>query len=208
MDKDRKMAREEVRNLPLKKRMETFWFYYKKHVIIGIIAFILIASEAVRCMNEIEYDIEVFMFTTNYVSDEKIYAVKEMLKEKAVDINENESVDVNIYPYSGDLNAQPMAETTTVGLMKLQAELVAADCPAYIVDGDYLDVILGFDEDLCDEVVDLAKAPQISEALEIGEGENLYWISMVDINGDKKDKDEMTQFDNARIITQKFLKNE
>ncbi len=201
MDIDRIKAKEEMKKQSKKNKIENFWFYYKKHVLIGLLVLIVIVSEVARFMNRIVYDLETSVYTQSLISEERLETVKEILKDAAIDVNENGSLDIEVYAYAGDISTEYLSQDTQAILSKLQAELVMGECPFYIVDEAYKDYILRMDKDLSDLIVDLSEVSLFKEKLKIQEGETLYWISMT-----KRNKKEESKFYNTDIIEEKLFK--
>lgn len=201
MDIDRIKAKEEMKKQSKKTKIENFWFYYKKHVLIGLFVLIVLVSEVTRFMNRIDYDLEGAIYTQSLISEERLGKVKEILKDTAIDVNENGTLDIEVYSYDGEIDKNHLSQDTQAVLSKLQAELVLGECPFYIVDEVYKDYILGMDENLSDLIVDLSEVPLFKEKLNLQEDETLYWVSMT-----KRNDKEENQFHNSDIVEEKLFK--
>ena len=202
MDRDRKKAKEQMKAQPIKTKIENFWFYYKKHVIIVIVLMAVLVSECVRCSRQIDYDLQISYYSKNVASQERIDSLKEILKNNAVDINDNDSVDVEVYAYAGDINSIDTAQDAQAAMLKLQAEVAMGECPFYIMDEFYKDYIIKMGEEILDMVVDLALVPEFKEKLDLKDGESLYWVS---VKPRKENSDQNSQFDNVDLIEEKIF---
>ena len=202
MDRDRKNAKEQMKAQPTKTKIENFWFYYKKHVIVAIVLLAVLVSECVRCSRQIDYDLQISYYSKNVASQERIDELKEILKNNAVDINDNDSVDVEVYAYAGDIQSIDTAQDAQASMLKLQAEVAMGECPFYIMDEFYKSYIEKIDEKILDMVVDLTLISEFKEKLDLKDGESLYWVSVKPL---KENSDKNSQFYNADLIEEKLF---
>lgn len=207
MDAERRKAKDEMKNLPFRKKWENFWFYYKIHVAVILCTVIVLGVSIAQCMNRIDYDLEVCMCTVFPVSESKVEAFSRILTDNIVDINDNDSVDADVVQLSGDITQESLDPMTQGVMTKLRTEIAAYTYPVYIVDEAYKDMLLESIEPAVNEMVDLSLSPVAIECFGLKEGEKLYWIELLDRDDLTGGSDKLTKFDNAARVTDYFNKN-
>ncbi|MBR5155447.1 MAG: hypothetical protein IKW62_03055 [Clostridia bacterium] len=203
MDAEAKRAREQMKKLPFKKKLENFWFYYRIHVFVAIFCVILLGGGMAKCAMQQEYDMSVSLYCTNPIDTKKINEIVKILEEHSIDINDNNSVDVNVITYVGDITLEVPEPQTQAIYVKLQAEIVSNACAGYIMDENYKNFVVEGYEGATDKVVDLSTIPEVKARLGLSEDEKLYWVSAVKtIEGDNS-----KQFVNGERVEKYFEEN-
>ena len=192
LDKQTAEARKMMKKLPLKEKLSNFWFYYKKHTIIGIIATIVISVSVADCVMRVEDDLSVSLFANYGVSQGDIDALKEIFKRYSYDIIENGSVDINIVSYTGDITQEIIDQTAQAAMMKMDLEIASNECPAYLVDEAYKKRMEGAYSDIIKDVIKINDIPKISEKLNLTE--NIYFVTMTEYKNAQKDKVLMAKY--------------
>ncbi len=200
MDAEAKRIKEQIKNLPFKERMSNYWNYYKVHFFVTIIGLVIFGTSVVQCATQIKYDMNVSMYSSTYIADERIAELTELLKEQCRDVTGDEAVNVSISTNVGDITSGKVDEMMQGIYMKLQAELAASTSAAFIMDENYKNFLVEAYEYPADDVVEISSIPQVRERLKIAEGEKLFWLPAFQ----HKDKDEPDQFDNAKLIKEYF----
>lgn len=181
MDKQSKEAKEQVKKLPLKKKLEHFWDYYKVHTLAVVIAVISIVTTAVQCARRIDYDLEVSAYTCYGLLEEDIALLTDVIRDQIYDINGNASVDIRILQNFTNIKDEgQLGETGQIVLQKLNAQLTVNECPGYIMDESYKDLILEGFPDGVKSAVKISEIPELKEKLSLVEGSSLYWVTMVE----------------------------
>ncbi len=195
MDAEGRRAREQMKKLPFKKKLENFWFYYRIHIFAVIFCLIIFGSAMVQCATQIKYDMAVSFYCINPVDTKKQNEIVKILEEQSIDINDNDSVDIRLNTYVGDITLEVPEPQTQAVYVKLQAEIVSNACAGYIMDEVYKDFVLEGYVSETDKVIDLSTIPEVKERLKLAEDEKLYWLSAVQktehkqfINGDRIEK--------------------
>ncbi len=195
MDTEAKRAREQMKKLPFKKKIENFWFYYRIHIFVAIVCIILFGGAVAQCAMQPQYDMSVSLYCINPVDPERQNAIVKMLEECSEDINNDGEVKINTPAYVGDITLEvPEAETQAI-YVKLQAEIISNACAGYIMDEAYKNFVVEGYEGETDNIIDLSTIPEIKERLKLSEGEKLYWLSAVQ-------KTEHKQFINRDRVVQ------
>lgn len=209
MDNDRRRAKEQMKALPFKEKLKNFWYYYKIHTIVLIFAVIVFGWSAVRCSSRIDYDLEVSFYSSRYVSDESLAAFDEFLKSKIEDANQNGSVDAKVYLYNADIEAEYLDQDAQTVITRLQAEFAAGECQAYIVDEAFKNYILNVfgDMEVVEKITDITDEEIIKQTLKPADDVKLYWISIVEYDTHKDDKEIAAERKNAEIIESYFDEN-
>ncbi len=193
MDKQRAEAKKMAKELPFKERVKHFWEYYKTQTLLGIFAFVVLAITAVQCAQQIDYDLEISLYTSKGLLQEKADFLEQTIKEQSYDINENGVVDIGVFQSFADIsNPDVYDEKVEAVLSKLQAELSSNRWPAYIVDEYYKEILLKAFPDGVKTSVEISQIPEIKEELKLGDDEKLYFVVLPEYEG-KEDGDELVK---------------
>lgn len=195
MDKQAKEAREQMKQLSGKEKWTNFWYYYRVHVIVSVIAVILIAYTAVECANRIDYDMQISYYSSVPVSDDAVNKLTELLKKNVEDINANGSTDVFIASCFADPEQQ--SEQTQATLMKLSAELAAGDSMAYLADEVYYKRFSSSYSDCFESFTDLSDKKEIKEMFDLKDGQKLYFAVKALYEKEKDNSKKIAAHDNA-----------
>ena len=71
-----------------------YWFYYKWHIIIGLVMIIGIVICTVQCANKVDPDYYMVLFSDTFVSDEDLGGVTDKFAEFAIDKNEDGEIRI------------------------------------------------------------------------------------------------------------------
>jgi hypothetical protein len=195
-----------MRQLPLKEKCKNFWFYYKVHLIVGVLAFIAIWITAVECANRVDYDVSVSYYNINGVTQDKVDALAQLLKEQSEDINGNGTVDVQVTQSYADITRTEFVDQMIVAVMqRLQAEIYANSCPAYIVDEAFRDRLLNVYPEIIDQVIELSANDEVKERLKLTD-EKLYLVTVVEYDGSKGNMKLMAIYEQVRSWAEYFKK--
>lgn len=192
MDTDRQRAKEQMKALPFKEKMANFWFYYKIHIIVISAAAIVLGYSAVQCSRRIDYDLDISFYNSYYIEDEKIEKLNMFLKDNIKDTNQNGSVDARAYLYTAQIDGEFLDQNAQAVIARLQTELASGECQAYIMDEafkKYTESVFG-NMEVIEKVIEIESVPEIKNALELADGEKLYWISVFGYDK-QKDKPEI-----------------
>lgn len=206
MDAEAKRAREEMKKLPFKKKLENFWFYYRIHVIVALVMVLVFGTSVVQCIRRVDYDLTVSYYGCEQVDTGVMLELEKFLDENCEDINGNGSVDTVLNTYVGDVTLEVQSPETMGILVKIQAEIVGGTCAAFIVDEEYKEFITQGYEGAIDKVYDLSAVPELGERIKTADGGKLYWLSVVESADSKAASDDPDQFDAADKL-EKRLEN-
>ena len=90
-------------------------------------------------------------------------------------------------------------------LTKLEAELSANNCPGYIMDKSYRDLVLAVFPEGVKNTVEISKIPEIREKLKLGDEKELYWISMVEYEKSKDDEKLLKKYELVQKLEDYFI---
>lgn len=120
-----------------KKKLANFWYYYKIHTIVAVIAVICVAFMVKQCADRIKPDMEVTIISSSVVlSDQKVSDIENMLSKYTDDIN-NDGRKVVSCTYL-NMNQNQDAQMLYALQAKLMAEIAGSDTALYITDDTYL----------------------------------------------------------------------
>ncbi|MBR2453259.1 MAG: hypothetical protein IKB32_04365 [Clostridia bacterium] len=204
MDKQRREAREAVKNLPFKEKIKHFWYYYKTHTICIAFAVILIVTTTVQCMRQTKYDMNIAYYSVRHVEKPQLDALTDLLETVAEDTNENGSVDVFISFLSGDITTELLDQYAQMGLQKMQVEVATDEYQSFILDRAYLDTMERLYSDVIGSVLKISDVPKIKEAIGLPDGEELYLVTTKMFDRAKDDDTKVKEHKNAVVIKEYF----
>jgi len=208
MDKQRRDAKELVKNLPLKDKIKHFWYYYKVHIISITLAAILIITTTVQCMRQIKYDMNVSYYSIRYVENTNLDAFCDILEEATEDINNNGSVDVYLSFFSGDITTKLLDQNGQIGYQKIQVELASDEYQSYILDEAYLEMFTRLYPDAVETVTEIGNIPDVKETLGLFDNEKLYLVTTPLFERSKDDEEKLLERKNALNIKEFFEKKQ
>jgi hypothetical protein len=201
LDAERRKAKEEMKKVPFRKKMENFWFYYKIHTIAAVCTIIVLGISLAQCINRIDYDLTVSMYTVAPVNPDSTDELSKIFAEHCLDINGNDSVDVSIVANSGDITQEAMDPVTQGVLTKMRTETMTYVQPAYIMDEAYKNIAWDSIEEAVVAIAEMNLVPEVCEQFNLKEGQKLYWIEFLDRDELKNKDSRLNVFDNAKRIT-------
>lgn len=120
-----------------KKKCANFWYYYKIHTIVAVIAIICVAFTVKQCASRVSPDMTVIIATkTANLSDDQLSSIETMLSKYTADVNGDGKKVVSVENfYVGDDQNDKISYT-------IQAKLIASissdkDSAIYIIDDSY-----------------------------------------------------------------------
>lgn len=119
-----------------KKKWENYWYYYKIHTIVAIVAIIVLAFLIKQCTDRIEPDMSVTIVTNNVtLSQERIDDIEKMLSKYTSDVNKDgrKYVEVDYINLNQNQDAQVVYAMQT----KLMAQIAGSNTALYITDDKY-----------------------------------------------------------------------
>lgn len=205
MDKQAREAREQTKALSGKAKWENFWFYYKKHVLIGIFTIVVVVFSVVQCSTRTDYDLSVSFYSSIGTSSDGINQLEEIMKAVIDDTNNNKKIDIGIALYSANFKEIDDVEQMQAVQAKLMVEMAAGEAMGYIFDETYKQMALNQYADMGDTILEISEIPEIKKMLSLGEGEKLYWFTKNIYETEKEDKEKLAEHDNAVKIEKMFI---
>lgn len=195
MDKQAQKAKEQRKALSFKEKIENFWYYHKTHLIIGVVVVSLFIYTSIEFHNMTENDISIAYYSSSPISEEGVEEFKALLKTGVEDINASGTIDVGIIAAYAD----PMREDdqTRATMMRLQAELMAGEHSAYIVDGAYKKIIEENFAEVIESTLEITRIPEAKATLRYDEGNELFWITRRVYEQEMKDEMVVKRHQNA-----------
>jgi len=204
MDKQAREAREQMKQLGKKDKWVNFWYYYRTHVVVAVIAVILIVFTAVECAKRIDYDLNISYYSAMPISEEAVNKLTEELKKNVEDINFNGQTDVFIASCFAD--PEQVSEQTQAVMMKLSAELAAGDAMGYLVDETYLEILNKAYAECFGEIILISDIPEIRDIMGISEEHKLYWATKMLYENEKDDEKKALAHENA-VKAEEYFKS-
>lgn len=117
-----------------KEWWKNFWFYYKWHLLIGVIVIVAITATAVDMANRVHPDIYI-LFSGDYTLTEEDTAIlKERVEETITDVNGDGEIIANFIQIPLKLNSENVDETTAASTAQMQHQFVTGDQHIYVLD--------------------------------------------------------------------------
>lgn len=207
MDKDRAEAKKMAKELPFKERVKYFWEYYKVHTMLALFFAVVLTITAVQCAQQIDYDLEVSVYTNKGLLQENVDFLTGTITEQSYDINDNGVVDIGVFQNFADIsNPDVYDEKVEAVLSKFQAELAANSSPVYILDEDYKEMLLKVFPEGVKALIDISQIPEIKEELKLGDDDSLYFVVLPEYEGKKDDEELQKKYQLAEKL-EKYFEN-
>lgn len=205
MDKDRAEAKKMAKELPFKERVKYFWEYYKVHTMLALFFAVVLTITAVQCAQQIDYDLEVSVYTNKGLLQENVDFLTGTITEQSYDINDNGVVDIGVFQNFADIsNPDVYDEKVEAVLSKFQAELAANSSPVYILDEDYKEMLLKVFPEGVKALIDISQIPEIKEELKLGDDDSLYFVVLPEYEGKKDDEELQKKYQLAEKLERYF----
>lgn len=86
-----------------------FWYYYKKHVLAGVLVLICIVATVISCARKVNYDLEMYCFDSGAIQPDALEAISADFESVIVDADKKDGKNVFCW------NIPLVAENKTVG---------------------------------------------------------------------------------------------
>lgn len=117
-----------------KEWWKNFWFYYKWHLIIGVIAIVLVVGTIIDKAKQVKPDIHI-LFSGDYtLTTEDEATLKERFEASITDINGDGKVFARILYIPFSMEKSKFDESTGPANQQIQAQFVTGDQHIYILD--------------------------------------------------------------------------
>ncbi len=204
MDSEGRRVKEMIKGLPLKERAKHFWYYYRTHVIAITIGAVVVAWGTAQCINKPKYDLDIAYYTTRGVEQGTVDAFAESLKPLVKDIDGNESVDIFIPLYMGDITGKMIDQQAQAMLSKIPLELAADEFFLYILDKPFMEYMERVYPEAIENKILLSDIPEAAEVLKIYKGEEVYLMKVAAAERINKDEKKVAERDNALSVEAYF----
>ena len=202
MDKQAREAKESLKQLPMKKKIENFWYYYRWALLGGIFVVIVLVFTITECAKQIPEDLTVSYYSETGISQEVVSKMQQLFGACIEDVDGDLQRYVSLAPVAGKINAQD--EQSVAVQMKLQVELAGGTAQAYVFDQGYYDQISKNFPEIVEYTYDMTQNQQVKEMLGLGD-EPLYFVVRVLYENEKGDAAKESLHENAmkvyRVLT-------
>ena len=204
MDRDRKAAKEMIKNFTFKQKVEHFWYYYGKYTIIGIFALAFVIYTRVDCMMQVNYDLNIAYYTCSRVNKEGADALADSLEPIINDISGNKKTDVQIVVTEANITKDGYDEMVEATLTKIPVEMSVGEFQMYLLDEHYLEFFNKSFEGFVQSSLLISDIPEIRESLGVPEGEKLYLIICTEYEHSKDNEIKIAERENAALVMEYF----
>lgn len=128
------------------KKLQNFWFYYKKHLLVGLAAVLVLAYLGIQKISTPEPDYHIGLVRSVQLREEELQTLQDAFTAAGRDINGDAQVLVQIHTYYADLAGAPDADVVQAldadliggrsGLFLLEDETAFRNATADILTGD------------------------------------------------------------------------
>ncbi len=188
MDKQAREAREAYKQLPFKKRLENFWYYYRWALIGGIFLIVVLAFTISECAKRIPEDLTVSYYSESAISQEVVSRMQTVFGASVEDLDGDMQKYVSLSPVSGKIDE--MSEQAMAVQQKFQVELAAGSASAYVFDQGYFDRLTNFYPEAVEKSIDMTQNAELKELLQLGDEPLYYVVRSVYANERGKEKNE------------------
>ncbi len=205
MDKQGREAKELVKNLSLKDKIKHFWYYYKWHTIACVLVAVLIGYTGVQCAMQVDYDFDIAFYNTRTIEQEHIDKFAELIATEAVDINDNNSVDVFVSFFAADITGEIIDSMAQAAYQRISMEMEADDYQAYLLDEPFMKRFENIYGDVIQSKMEISDIPEVRESLGLRDGEKLYLVTKKLFDRSKEDTTKIAEHENAERVEQFFI---
>lgn len=197
MDKQAREARQMAKKLPLKQKIQHFWYYHKWYVIVGIAILLMLSYTIYQFVNTEHYDLDITCFTEQPLSDTTIAEMEAYFSQFVEDINGDGVANVKIY--STTMSTDANNENAMALQQKFIVEISAGTGMAYLFDEAYYQVLQGDAYiGVAESAVRLTDDPALVEQFGLQqETAPLYLITKAVYNNEADDEERVAMHENA-----------
>lgn len=188
MDKQAREAREAYKQLPFKKRLENFWYYYRWALLGGIFVVVVLCFTISECAKRIPEDLTVSYYSESAISQETVGRMQTLFGASVEDLDGDMQKYVSLAPVSGKIGE--MSEQAMAVQQKFQVELAAGTSFAYVFDQGYYDRILNLYPEVMEKSIDMTQNAELKELLQLGDEPVYYVVRSLYANEKGKEKNE------------------
>lgn len=197
MDNEGRRAKAMVKSLPFKEKMKHYWGYYKKHVMVFLVAGIIVIWGVVQCVSVPEYDLKVGWYATTAYKDENTDKFAEYLKKNIDEINGDGEVNTLLIQRVTDITKEVLQPEDSVIFTKLTSEMSADEYKVYVFDQPFMDHFQKVYSDTIQTVIPLHEIPEMKNMLEMDDDDVLYTVIIKEFNRSKDNQEKAAEYDNA-----------
>lgn len=201
MDQQRRDAKRMYKELSFGKKIEHIWYYYKRWIILPLLALALVAYATYDVLSRPKYDLEGTFFSEIYISDEQIAALEEYLSQFVDDYNGDGVSNVKIHSASVAMLGNEIEGSMVVN-NKFSTEMAAGADPFIIVDSTFYNVLK---QDVYEMAIEqpreLTANQNFREMMRVQEETKIYWVTRA-LYTDEKEDPEATRMHNFVVQTE------
>ncbi len=144
MDKDRKLAKEQVKQLTLGKKIAHYLYYYKLHIIVTVIALSLVGLYVYQRATAVDYDVSISLFTNEYITIEMEENAEKVMSDWISNEQNEAEAELNVafLPLTEGIDPQKYAAAYT----KLDGQLAAGTIQALILEDALYEKLMASEE--------------------------------------------------------------
>ena len=123
-----------------KEWWRNLYFYYKWHIMVGVVAFVLIFGTVFSQLTRIEPDIYI-LFSGDFVLTEEDHNILESrIKPVISDVNQDHKTEVKLIEVPLRLNSEQVDETTPASNLQMQMQFVTGEQHILVLDRTLFDL--------------------------------------------------------------------
>jgi len=200
MDEDRRRAKELVKQMSFTEKIKHYWSYYKKVIIVFIVAVAIVTWGVVQCTQVPEYDLKISVFVTTAYREENLARLAEYFEGYVDEINGDGLTDVFIQQKISDFTKDIVEPEDTVNLSKLSNELAADEYKVYIFDKPFMEHFEQSYGNLIETKFPLHEIPKMRELLQIDEKTEMYLVVTKMYAQSEEKEERVAEYGNARRV--------
>lgn len=197
MDKQAREAREAYKQLPFKKRLENFWYYYRWALIGGIFLIVVLCFTISECAKRIPEDLTISYYSESVISQEVVSRMQTIFGASVEDLDGDMQRYVSLSPISGKMDE--MSEQAMAVQQKFQVELAAGTATAFVFDQGYYERMMNLYPETVEKSIDMTQNAELKELLQLGDEPVYYVVRALYANEQGKEKNEQLHENALRV---------
>lgn len=197
MDKQAREAREAYKQLPFKKRLENFWYYYRWALIGGIFLIVVLCFTISECAKRIPEDLTVSYYSESAISQEVVSRLQTLFGASVEDLDGDMQRYVSFAPISGKIDE--MSEQAMAVQQKFQVELAAGAVATFVFDQGYYDRMINLYPEIVEKSIDMTQNAELKELIQLGDEPMYFVVRSLYANEQGKEKSEKMHENALRV---------
>lgn len=207
MDQQSLDAKRMYKELSFGKKLEHIWFYYKRWIILPLLALMLIGYGAYEVASRPKYDLEGTFFSEIFINDEQVASIEKYLSQFVEDINGDGVCNVKIHSASVAMLGNEVEGSIVVN-NKFSTEMAAGAEPFILVDSTFYEILQQDAYELAiEQPRELTENEEFNEKVKLSKETKVYWVTRALYSDEKDDPEAIKSHDFVMKTEKKIFNN-